>query len=270
MTTATDVVSCKRLPYEKQARGNVEDDESSSSSQDSNGARSDNVMNERPMTELQNRLLDISQIIDYLYKLSTKIRDPNMRSRSLRAALYKEVDEETEVELLSQYAIFDRLYTCDMFRAFRKQSSNHEDSFLIDRLSRTITKRRQQFKYWKMHHTKLASGIENDSFKVAPVPSARNQADEGATNQRLAAQKLKPDFIEVAQKSINSETETTMYIDRPADIVSEISVATTAVDMKGEKVELPPPPRTSFGKDFECPYCFIICPFKYSKPRAWR
>lgn len=61
-----------------------------------------------------------------------------------------------------------------------------------------------------------------------------------------------------------------MYLDRPADSVSDVSVVTTVVDTKGEKVELPPPPRILAGKDFECPYCFTICPFKYCEPRAWR
>lgn len=196
-------MSCKRLPYEKQTHENVDDDESSSSSHDSDGAESKNMIKDRPLTELQHRLLAVSQIIDYLYKLSTKIRDPNLRSKSLRAALHQEVDEETGVELLSQYAIFDRAYTCDMFREFRKQFSNcEENSFLIDRLSRTITKRRQQFRYWKKHRTKLASRIEDVSFEVAPVPSNQDKADDGTMNQRLPTQELRPKDVEDAQRSI--------------------------------------------------------------------
>lgn len=41
--------------------------------------------------------------------------------------------------------------------------------------------------------------------------------------------------------------------------------------MHGKGVELPPPPRAADGeKDFECPYCYIICPARYGRGRAWR
>ena len=49
------------------------------------------------------------------------------------------------------------------------------------------------------------------------------------------------------------------------------SYAVTVKDLHGKGVELPPPPRVADGeKDFECPYCYIICPARYGRGRAWR
>lgn len=49
------------------------------------------------------------------------------------------------------------------------------------------------------------------------------------------------------------------------------SYAITVKDIHGRGVDLPPPPKEATGdKDFECPYCYIICPARYGQGRAWR
>jgi hypothetical protein len=55
------------------------------------------------------------------------------------------------------------------------------------------------------------------------------------------------------------------------DNKSVTSYAVTVKDIHGRGVELPPPPKTANdGKDFECPYCYIICPARYGRGRPWR
>jgi hypothetical protein len=65
-------------------------------------------------------------------------------------------------------------------------------------------------------------------------------------------------------KTLLSGTEATHHHQSLDDIVDSKSVtsyATTVRDLSGKGIELPPPPRAAMGdKDFECPYCFIICP----------
>ncbi|KAI9709577.1 MAG: hypothetical protein M1820_003337 [Bogoriella megaspora] len=68
-----------------------------------------------PHTELQRRFSSICDIMSNMYKLSIRIRSPGRHERSLRAATYQETDPETNVDLLAQYAIFDRLYTKELF-----------------------------------------------------------------------------------------------------------------------------------------------------------
>jgi O-acetyl-ADP-ribose deacetylase (regulator of RNase III) len=49
------------------------------------------------------------------------------------------------------------------------------------------------------------------------------------------------------------------------------SYAATVTDIHGKGVSLPPPPKDADGaRDFECPYCYIICPARYGRGRPWR
>jgi hypothetical protein len=75
-------------------------------------------------------------------------------------------------------------------------------------------------------------------------------------------------------KTLLSVTEATQHHQSLDDIVDSKSVtsyATTVRDLTGKGIDLPPPPRSADGeRDFECPYCFIICPGRYGKGRPWR
>ena len=75
-------------------------------------------------------------------------------------------------------------------------------------------------------------------------------------------------------KTMLSGTEATHHhqsLDDIVDAQSMTSYAATVMDIDGKGVSLPPPPKVADGqRDFECPYCYIICPARYGKVRAWR
>jgi hypothetical protein len=75
-------------------------------------------------------------------------------------------------------------------------------------------------------------------------------------------------------KTLLSGTEATHHhqsLDEIVDNKSVTSYAVTVKDIHGRGVELPPPPNAAHdGKDFECPYCYIICPARYGRGRPWR
>lgn len=75
-------------------------------------------------------------------------------------------------------------------------------------------------------------------------------------------------------KTLLSGTEATQLHQSLDDIVDNKSVTSYAVtlrDVHGKSIDLPPPPKSADGdKDFECPYCWVVCPARYSKGRAWR
>jgi hypothetical protein len=75
-------------------------------------------------------------------------------------------------------------------------------------------------------------------------------------------------------KTLLSGTEATQHhqsLDEIVDTKSVTSYAVTVKDLHGKGVDLPPPPHAADGeKDFECPYCYIICPARYGRGRAWR
>lgn len=71
-----------------------------------------------------------------------------------------------------------------------------------------------------------------------------------------------------------SGTEATHHhqsLDEIVDTKSVTSYAVTVTDIHGKGVNLPPPPISANGeRDFECPYCYIICPARYGRGRSWR
>jgi O-acetyl-ADP-ribose deacetylase (regulator of RNase III) len=75
-------------------------------------------------------------------------------------------------------------------------------------------------------------------------------------------------------RTLLSGTEATHHhqsLDDIVDTKSVTSYAATVTDIHGKGVNLPPPPKGADGeKDFECPYCYIICPARYGRGRPWR
>lgn len=150
LSEAIAIVSGTRLPYEQQARvpKPEEDDGDDFYSEDEDDDNESGVRT----TELEQRFCEIVDIIDNLYKLSVRIRQPTLRTRSLKAASYQPKDPETGIDLLEQYANFDLQHTKELVGHLRAPHINGikiENDVLVDRLSRAITLRRRQFKYWR-------------------------------------------------------------------------------------------------------------------------
>lgn len=116
------------------------------------------------------------------------------------------------------------------------------------------------------------------------MPVKQSPADRPSLPQRNDTLEALPDVPMVtidkeapSQKTgrtLLSGTEATQHhqsLDEIVDTKSVTSYAVTVKDLHGRGVELPPPPRAADGeKDFECPYCYIICPARYGRGRAWR
>lgn len=150
LNEACAVVSGVRLPYEAQVTA-------AESEQDDNddgfySEEEDDEDEGEPNSELKVRFEDIIDIIDNLYKLSVRIRTPTIRSRSLKASSYTQKDPETGVDVLSTYAEQDLKHVQELLSDLRRPFPGNDEidkDFLIVRLSRSITLRRRNFKYWK-------------------------------------------------------------------------------------------------------------------------
>jgi hypothetical protein len=144
------VISGQRLPYEQQtgSLSQEEDEDDGFYSEDED----DSSEPDAPKTELEQRYLDIVDIIDNLYKLSVRVRQPTLRTRSLKAASYRPKDPETGVDILEQYATFDLQHTKELVKQLRAPHTKDvdvDDDVVVERLGRAITLRRRQFKYWR-------------------------------------------------------------------------------------------------------------------------
>ncbi|KAL5121728.1 hypothetical protein ACEQ8H_000415 [Pleosporales sp. CAS-2024a] len=272
------IVSEARLPYELQPKPEITDDEDEFFDDDDDD-------NEGTRTELSMRWSEMVDIIDNLYKLSVRIRTPTLRTRSLKAANYKPKDPETGIDLLSTYANYDLQHVKELLQYLRLpykaevEPESYQHDYLADRLSAAITLRRRQFKYWKRHGDKLGMAtVQEEAHLDLPVVERHELPDRIDTLEVLREIPIivhdKDALSQKTGKTLLSGTEATQHHQSLDDIVDSRSVTSYAVtvkDIHGRGVELPPPPQAADGeKDFECPYCYIICPARYGSRRAWR
>jgi hypothetical protein len=267
------VANGTRLPLEKLPKPEYSSEESSED--ESETGNKDELI----ATELSQHMLTIIDILADLYKLSFRIRNVATKTKSLKPALYKEIDEETNIDKFAEYANYDHSHVLESFRQLRKDAAQQtssipprtsedeqEEMYLAERLAITITKRRRALRYWQRHAKKLAD---------AP---ALPQSYSVSTNAGQLPQRLQPAghiaALSLMGKSILSGTEATTYdrkLDDSPDTQSVISYASTAFDLHGNSICLPPAPvAASRGAEFLCPYCGIICPSRHGKNRAWR
>ncbi|KAJ4363333.1 hypothetical protein N0V95_001106 [Ascochyta clinopodiicola] len=281
---AHSVVSGTRLPYEDQPEqdSGEELDEDNDDGFFSEDDDADDKGSDNSKKELTMRYEEIVDIIDNLYKLSVRIRTPTVRSRSLKAASYQPKDPETGIDILSTYALYDKQHTEELLRHLRQphiQDAQIDDGSLASRLAHAVTLRRRQFKYWKRHREKLSVSTILEETSVHPerpveqtnLPSRNNPA-EAYLPQPVIVLKEAPS--QKTGKTMLSGTEATHHhqsLDDIVDTKSVTSYAVTVTDIHGKGVNLPPPPKSADGeRDFECPYCYIICPARYGRGRAWR
>ncbi|CAE7008648.1 MACRO domain containing protein [Pyrenophora teres f. teres] len=232
------VVSGIRLPYEAQggaAEPEQDDDDDGFYSEDE-----DDEGEGEPNNELKVRFEDIIDIIDNLYKLSVRIRTPTIRSRSLKASSYTQKDPETGVDVLSTYAELDLKHVQELLSDLRRpfpEDKEIEQDCLIIRLSKSITLRRRNFKYWKRHRDKLGAATGDEVFQAGVFTSVEGPST--ARNDTLEAQPATP-FITTRQdapsqktgRTFLSGTEATQHHQSLDDIVDTKSVTSYAVTVK--------------------------------------
>ena len=113
-----------------------------------------------------------------------------------------------------------------------------EDAHLINRFASAITKRRQQFLYWKRHRDKLGVHVRTEDFEVSTVIASELLPVEiQATDARAPALPLRADLNRqitinpsVPQSSVGKTdlTATTATIFMPADNLSDTAQTTTS------------------------------------------
>lgn len=276
-----DLALGKRLPLEGEERGNdsggADDEVSSGSSLNSIGS----------IKEVDFRLDSIATGLDSLYKLASRIRNPQTRQQRPIEDLYKYIPEKERAEYIQNQEHIDvsvvmyiqRQHLLECFEKDQPQVSgfNHEDliiqyasanHWLIRRAGMANARRKQQLLYWK-RHTKI---LANNKTEEAPVV-ARQIADNTALPlpDTGTSRGSKP----VPQKSIaTSATKADLKGIGPEDmksVISHNSRVSTVVSPHGEAIIWPPAPdNVAAGTHFPCPYCGYLCPQRYLKGDNWR
>ncbi|KAK2735766.1 Checkpoint kinase 2, partial [Myotisia sp. PD_48] len=266
LSKCIEVVSGQRLPWEQQteAAHNNGDEDITDSSEEEFEPPSSPADN----SELGLHLCTILDVISDLYRLSFMIRTHSHRTVSTRATSYKELDETTGEDIFSIYAIYDRNFVEDVLKKIRQNRHEPNYEFLTDRLSLAITNRRRCLKYWFRHSQKLAAHVAIPEHGAERKSAERNDLPTVAHNPTQIPAPI------AASRNFLSTTEATKYdqrFDDPLETNSTISNATTAYNLDGASVKLPPPPSLApTDSEFVCPFCHVLCPAKIVATKSWR
>ncbi|KAL4739328.1 hypothetical protein BDV11DRAFT_170125, partial [Aspergillus similis] len=274
LSKSAEITTGLRLPYEQGAdvpHGPEEEIEDDSDASDTSS--------DFDTGELAERLVEIKDVMEQLYRLSFKIRNTRYRSLTKKALLMREEDPQTGKDLFSAYAIFDRRHVQESLDHLRGRPSLKEfaaesarnlnygfldvldagdrllgsDDFLRDRLAKAITNRRRYFAYWRRHALKLSH--VTDELSSTPQNFTTSVKPAEPVSEPLVTPPISGNLIpSPGPKTMVSGTDFSMYnreLDDQLDAETVISYATTAYDVDGKSPELPPPPPDVAGKSEE-------------------
>ncbi|RPA74559.1 hypothetical protein BJ508DRAFT_332969 [Ascobolus immersus RN42] len=295
-----DIVSGKRLPYEQQLREGpgfeVTDDDDIDGAGDLNSALGSELENHEEVAEVQERISSIESAIDDLYKTAVYIRNPNSTIRYSKALTSQSLDSKTK-NLLEQYRKFDIGHTREFFKFHRQLAGTEEmdidsikDEALIERLGGAITRRRHQFRYWRAHRDRLSgfnsqegesgertSSSQFQAMEANPPKMGNDQDHEDSTGRDtpqggagLVFEQRGSGGPQTGSTTHVTTTDATTFRPsaRPESCYSESVISYATTTRGGDAVRFPPPP--DGNKEFECPYCFTICPRRYRQKGAWK
>lgn len=215
-----------------------------------------------PLTDAY--LANIISTIDRLYSLAFKIRNPAMRLGMSKAATYSEIDPETKADLIKEFEQIDSLHVEELFRLFGHPDPDPRH-YLIRRLAKANTRRRQQFRYWNKRRAKY----EVLEHPQQPEITSREMEKQPASQPELP-------MVRPASETLKASTATWLdekkvNLDDDASVVSSSSTFfSMSSQQDDERVGIPPPPTVGVSaKEFECPFCCIICPRKTLERKAW-
>lgn len=181
--------------------------------------------------ELTQIMMDVADIIDCLLRLSISVQNPSPHDR-FKAA--KSTDT-------SFYEVSDIKHVREKFES--------AEEWLVERLGKAISHRRQYFKYRDTHHQKLASGLEDPDTGQSTVASSIPRHMKTINTSGVAAS------FGVLDEDERSDTG-----------YSQTSYATSKAD--SERLRVPNMPKEHSRGVFECPFCFMM--IVVSTRHAWK
>ena len=219
----------------------------------------------QPMAQV---LLDsIVSTVDRLYRVSFRIRNPAMRLGLSKARTHREVDEETNVDLFDRYRQADLHHLQELFSQYHRSSpKDHDGHYLVQRLATANTRRRQQFKYWRKRNAKSKrSNLPMQHRVIHNMPTHRTP-QVGETGEVLGMAQPTQSLPSTATRL----DATKIDLEDGGSVISTSTYIVTNNEVEGDRVSIAPPPKQLFSaKEFECPYCFTLCPRKLLSEKSW-
>jgi len=226
----------------------------------------------RPVSGLEECFIDITHVITCLYEFSITIRNPAPRDRL----------EKCSSIPVSHFEDFDIQHASHKF-------PNTAERYLVERLGKANTRRRQLLKYHSKHHDKIAGTYNKLVLNPAQGLEAKKHDVEGQIKGVKAidfdghesAPIQVPETIKSATTTtMRSQTTVSTFVQRPDnfDAYSDTDNSQTSyASSSGEdslyvpRLRVPPPPNQDCafeGKPFQCPLCYLI--ISISEQNSWK
>ena len=267
-----------------------ENETSAKSEIEENSSDEEFASSEATAEVLLNSVIDI---VDNLYRLATKIRDPASRMPSSKARLFRHADPVTGVDFIEKIEAIDAAHIEELLLEYRAlkpadvvvpadatleardfirkpRELDEESRMIITRLAQANTYRRQQFRHWRRHRDKIAKETLEALDRGNTVKRPRNILTGGPQlGPRTLGALSKPSTATYLRNPSRFED------DDGKSSASRRTVTPKAWNARDEQIDVPPPPlaltkTAEKEKYFVCPYCFTICPKSQLQPDAWR
>jgi hypothetical protein len=237
LSEALEIVTGQRVPWEE--------DPSESSDSDSDDSERSSQMSEDP-PELAQKASYMYEIVRCLSRLAMAYRNPAPHDQ-FRASVQWDK---------TFFQPYDALHVESKF----PKAAN----FLIQRLGKAISRRRQYLQYRKEHRSKLEMGLDTQRLEV--LSSEPRSALQAPQSEFEVAASTVASSLPSRMKTIVNSTE---YLDLDKEFPDETSQTSFASSSYGAfRLRPPCPPRASSdGEPFECPLCFRFTSVR--KVREW-
>ena len=227
---------------------------------------------EAELGEFEYLVSDITHIIGCLYKFSIAIRNPVPKDRLHKIALIN----------VSHFEYWDIKHIEEKFRLVDPESNFRVAEYLVERLGKANTRRRQLLKYHEAHHKTIAQYIDSSSLPGAmELTNASKPVASTMGDGNARAPAVTPDLQRAATVSTTAKSQTTLSTIRgeisqgvgiepdeePDEEQLSLTSFATSVNYK-MRIRVPSPPSedAAFGGEaFQCPYCFNIIKTKNRK-----
>jgi hypothetical protein len=220
---ALEIIRGERVPWE-----DLSDSESDESDEESQ------LPEEEPTTEFAQLASNMAEINTCLMRLSLAIRNP---------APHDQFKESSQINV-AHYETFDVQHVRGKFPRAQE--------YLVLRLGKAISRRRQYLRYREEHRKKLEEGLKPQlaTEEVATVPQVTHTVTAPSEKIDSTVASSIPLAIKESVSTINLDEE-----DYYEDTLSQTSYASSNNDPSRFR----PPPLPEEGQDgdpFECPLCF--------------
>ena len=197
-------------------------------------------------TPFEECLTEISDIITCLYKFSITTRNPTPRDRLEKCA---DID-------MTHFEAFDVAHVTEKFEVMEGYN------YLIQRLGKANTKRRQLLCYYKKHHERIVGHRYNtdgtDTFETKTSKTDANQFDGESTKHSSTVLTQTATTISTYVQATAEEYHIDAVETRSEGGFSQTSYASSCEGSGSIRVPDPPHDNPFDGVPFQCPHCFTL------------